>query len=136
MNTKIELNHNRISRVRDISDMAKLLFPHNKRHQKVYLAIYVELKYAPNQFLPNLKWIAEKYKYSVRLLEIVRSKMRRMGLIDHVSRFNKKYGYKEGWVFSSKFQKSLLRLSKLNTCFKNIEKSSHEQKDRDLFRYL
>ena len=90
MNTKIELNHNKISKVRDISDMAKLLFPHNKRHQKVYLAIYIELKYATNQSLPTLAWIAEKYNFSHRFLEIVRAKMRRMGIIDHISKFNKK----------------------------------------------
>lgn len=136
MNTKIEFNHNKISRVRNISDMAKLLFPHNKRHQKVYLAIFVELKYAPNQFLPNFNWIAEKFHFNLRLLEIVRSKMRRMGIIDHVSRFNKKHGYREGWVFSSKFQKSLIRLSELNTIFQHKEDSSEEQKDRDMFRYL
>ena len=60
MNTKIELNHNKITRVRDLSDLAIILFPHNKRHQKVYLAIYIELKYAVDQSLPTLDWISER----------------------------------------------------------------------------
>ena len=136
MNTKIELNHNKISKVRDISDMAKLLFPHNKRHQKVYLAIYIELKYATNQSLPTLAWIAEKYNFSHRLLEIVRAKMRRMGIIDHISKFNKKNNYQEAWVFSSRFQRTLSILSEQHTTFKKIENSKQEEKDRDLFRYL
>ena len=136
MNTKIELNHNKIARVRDLSDLAIILFPHNKRHQKVYLAIYIELKYSPDQSLPTLAWIAEKYNFSQRLLEIVRAKMRRMGIIDHVSKFSKKNNYREAWVFSSRFQRTLSRLTEYHTSFKKIENSRQEQKDRDLFRYL
>ena len=136
MNTKIELNHNKITRVRDLSDLAIILFPHNKRHQKVYLAIYIELKYATNQSLPTLAWIAEKYNFSHRLLEIVRAKMRRMGIIDHISKFNKKNNYQEAWVFSSRFQRTLSRLAEYHVSFSRIENSRQEQKDRDLFRYL
>ena len=136
MNTKIELNHNKITRVRDLSDLAIILFPHNKRHQKVYLAIYIELKYATNQSLPTLAWIAEKYHFSHRLLEIVRAKMRRMGIIDHISKFSKKNNYQEAWVFSSRFQRTLSRLAEYHVSFSRIENSRQEQKDRDLFRYL
>ena len=136
MNTKIEINHNKISRVRDLSDLAIILFPHNKRHQKVYLAIYIELKYAVDQSLPTLDWISKRYHFSNRLLEIVRAKMRRMGIIDHVSKFSKKNNYREAWVFSSRFQQNLSKLSEHHATFRRVENSRQEQKDRDLFRYL
>jgi hypothetical protein len=59
-----------------------------------------------------------------------------MGIIDHVSRFNKAHGYKEGWVFSSRFSHSLGRLAGLIRDFKERKDALHEKKDRDLFRYL
>jgi len=134
--TKIEFGFNKISRTEDLADLAELLFPHNKRHQKVFLAIFIELKYAENQFLPSLSWICDKYHLSCRLMEIVRSKMRRLGLIDHVSRFNVKYGYREGWVFSTRFRKSVSDLDKSIRLFKANTDSKQEIKDRDSFKYL
>ena len=47
------------------------------------------------------------------MLETVRSKAVRLGLIEHISRLNKKLGYRDGWVFSSRFSRSLTRLSEL-----------------------
>jgi hypothetical protein len=70
------------------------------------------------------------------MLETVRSKLRRLGIIDHVSRFNKAHGYKEGWVFSSRFSHTLGRLAELTRDFKERKDALQERKDRDLFRYL
>ena len=134
--TKIEFGFNKISRIDDLADLAALFFPHNKRHQKVFLAIFIELKYADNQFLPNLNYTCDKYSISRRLLEIVRSKMRRLGLIDHVSRFNSKYGYREGWIFSTRFSKSISNFDKSIGLFKAKTDSKQEIKDRDSFKYL
>jgi hypothetical protein len=136
MMTKIELSFNRIAKIQDLSDLAFLLFPHNKRHQKVFLAIFIELKYSEDGFLPSLNWIADKYKFSRRLLEIVRAKLRRLGIIDHVSRFSGSYGYREGWIFSSRFHKSLSKLSDAFVDFKSNTDPKQELKDRDSFRYL
>ena len=135
-NTKIELNCNKINRVQGLDELAKLLFPGNRNHQKVFLAIFIELKYAPGEFMPFLKPLCDKYSFSPRMLETVRSKMRRMGIIDHVSRFNKTYGYREGWVFSNRFSLSLTRLSELIQRFRDQKDSLQERKDRDLFMYL
>jgi len=134
--TKIELNHNQISHVQGLDEFAGLLFPKNKNHQKIFLAIFIELKYEPDQFLPSLAFLCEKYGVSQRMLETVRSKMRRMGLIDHVSRFNKRYGYREGWVFSTRFRKACMRLSEFPIAFRQRIEPKQERKDRDLFRYL
>ena len=62
--------------------------------------------------------------------------MRWMGLIDHVSRFNKKYGYREDRVFSKRFEKSLSMLSDRMKPFKSYDNSLQKQKDRDLFNYI
>jgi len=134
--TKIELNYNKIDRIQALDEIAKLLFPCNKNHQKIFLHIFIELKYADDEFLSSLKPLCEKYGFSHRMLEIVRSKMRRMGIIDHVSRFNKAYGYREGWVFSNRFSLTLVRLAELIKRFRERKEALQERKDRDLFRYL
>jgi hypothetical protein len=111
------------------------MFPGNKNHQKIFLAIFIELKYARNEFLPTLSPLCNK-DISQRMLETVRSKMRRMGFIDHVSRFNRTYGYREGWVFSNRFSKALNRLSDFIQNCRERKDPIQEQKDRDLFMYI
>ena len=135
-NSKIDLNCNKISRIQGLDELAKLLFPGNKNHQKIFLAIFIELKYAPGEFIPVLKPLCEKYSFSSRMLETVRSKMRRMGIIDHVSRFNNAYGYREGWVFSSRFSRALRRLSDLAKDFRGRKDALQERKDRNVFLYV
>jgi hypothetical protein len=134
--TKIELNYNKIARIQALDELARVLFPDNKNHQKIFLAIFIELKYAPHEFLPLLRPLCDRYGFTPRMLETVRSKMRRMGIIDHVSRFNKAYGYREGWVFSSRFTRSLSHLAELAQSFRNRKDAFQEEKDRDLFMYL
>jgi len=134
--TKIELNHNKIARIQGLDELARVLFPGNRNHQRIFLVIFIELKFAPREFLSSLSALCEKYKFTQRMLETVRSKMRRVGIIDHVSRFNKTYGYREGWVFSDRFSRSLTRLSELIQSFRDRKDSLQEKKDRNLFMYL
>jgi hypothetical protein len=135
--TKIELSYNKIRRMSGPDGLATILFPGNKKHQKVFLAIFIELKYAPSEFLPSLSFLCMRYGFTPRLLETVRSKMRRMGIIDHVSRFNKKSGYREGWIFSQRFSQSLSSLDTTAMVSRmNKDVLNQEMKDRDLFSYL
>jgi hypothetical protein len=134
--TKIELNSNKIAHIQDLDELAKVLFPGNTNHQKVFLAIFIDLKYASCQFLPTLLPLCDNYGFSPRMLETVRSKMRRLGTIDHVSRFNKTYAYREGWVFSNRFSRALTRLANLPKNFRGRKDAIQERKDRDLFIYL
>lgn len=83
-NTKIEINHNKIARIQGLDELAALLFPGKRNHQRVFVAICIELKYVPGEFLPVLTPLCDKYGFSPRILETVRSKMRRMGIIEHV----------------------------------------------------
>ena len=135
-NTKIDLNHNKIARMNGLDDLARTLFPGNKNHQRTFLAIFVELKWAKDQFLPALDPIANKHDISRRTLETVRAKMRRMGIIDHVSRFNKKHGYREGWVFSKRFERALERLAQISRRFREDAHNSQQRKDFDATRYI
>lgn len=136
VSTKIELNYNKIARIDSLDELAAILFPGNKNHQMIFITIFVELKWAEDQFLSTLEPIADKHGYSRRILETVRAKMRRLGLVDHVSRFNQKYGYREGWVFSNRFSKAFNHLAKLIVNLKERKNAVQERKDRDLFKYL
>ena len=109
--TRIDLSFNRIARLQDAGDLAELLFPGNRNQQHCFLAIWFSLKWAPRGLVPNLHDVAQRHGISRRTLERVRAKMRRLGLIDHVSRFDKTYGYREGWTRSRRFERSLRALA-------------------------
>ena len=109
--TKIELSFNRINRVTDLADLAELLFPGNRNQQHAFLVIWVSLKWADNCMVPNLAVPAQKHSVSRRTSERVRAKIRRMGLIDHISRFNAEWGYREGWALSGRFERALRTLA-------------------------
>jgi len=134
--TKIEFNAKKIDRIQGLDELAAMLFPGNRNHQKVFLAIFVEIKYSKELFIPYLQPLCDKYGFSPRTLETVRSKAVRLGLIEHISRLNKKFGYRDGWVFSSRFSRSLARLSELLQDLKDRKDPLQERKDRDLFRYV
>jgi len=134
--TKIEFNCNKIARIKGLDELAALLFPGNRAQQKIFLAIFIEIKYSKGEFVPFLRPLCDRYDFSPRMLETVRSKMRRMGIIDHVSRFNKAHGFKEGWVFSSRFNHALKKLADLTQDFRDRKDVLQERKDRDLFNYI
>lgn len=119
-----------------LDEVAGALFPGNKVHQRVFLAIFVEIKWAPEQFVPALEPIAGKHGISPRTLETVRAKMRRLGIIDHVCQFNKARGYREGWVLSSRFRASLECFGKTYERLRECKDANQERKERDLHRYL
>jgi hypothetical protein len=133
----VDLNHSRITRIEELDDLARALFPgSNKNHQRAFLAIFVEIKWAPGQFVPALEPIAAKYDIRPRTLEMVRAKMRRLGIIDHVCRFNKARGYREGWVLSNRFRTSLEILGRTYEHLRECKDANQERKERDLHRYL
>lgn len=105
--TRIELSFNRIARLQDAGDLAELLFPGNRNQQHCFLVIWFSLKWADRGMVPNLSAVATEQGITRRSFERVRAKMRRLGLIDHVSRFDKSYGYREGWTLSRRFGRSL-----------------------------
>ena len=107
---KIAIGFNKINRISDLADLAELLFPNNKNHQYVFALIYSELKWA-DSVVTNLTEKLINKGISKRTIERVRAKLRLMGIIDHVSRFNQKYGYKEGFILSKRFPYTMKKLA-------------------------
>jgi hypothetical protein len=134
--SKIEASYNKIERMKGLDDLVRILFPGNPNQQRIFLAIFIELKYAPDEFLPSFLPLCDQYGFSPRMLETVRSKMRRLGIIDHICRFNEIKGYREGWVFSKRFSKVMLRLSESLESFKQDKDLMQRQKDEDSLRYI
>lgn len=134
--TKIEIKWSMIAKIYEFDDIARLLFPGNRNHQRIFIAIFVELKHAPGQFLPSLDMLCAEYRFSARSLETVRSKARRLGLIDHVSRFNAAHGYREGWVFSKRFGKALNRLWSQIEGWQNRPGDQQKDRDREMIKYI
>ena len=133
--TRIELSFNKVSRLTDLADLSELLFSRNRNQQHAFLVMWFSLKWAEHGIVPKLAGIAEKHGVSRRTLERVRAKMRRMGLIDHVSRFNAKHGYREGWVFSTRFERGLRQLAEKAGRLKEKSAGSQE-KDLLLLEFL
>jgi hypothetical protein len=125
--TKIEFSFNKINRMSDLADLAEMLFPSNRNQQYAFALIWLLLKWADHNLVPNLSGMSEKHSVSRRTLERVRAKMRRMGLIDHVSRFNAKHGYKEGWVFASRFEHGLRQMAAKVAGFKDTAIGSRDK---------
>lgn len=126
--TKIEIGYGRINRLADVSDLAELLFPGNRSHQHAFLAIWFTLKWADPRIVPNLAESAREHGISRRTFERVRAKMRRLGLIERVSRFSPRLAGREGWVLSTRFERSLEQLARKVAVFRHAATSS---KDKD-----
>ena len=125
--SKTDFSYNRIRRLSDLGDLAEILFPGNRNQQHAFLTIWITLKWSEHRMVPNLSEIAEQHGVSRRTLERVRAKMRRMGLIDHVSRFNARRGYREGWILATRFEKSLGQLVGIATELRDTAVGSQDK---------
>jgi len=125
--TRIELAFNKIARLNDASDLAELLFPGNRNQQHAFLVIWFSLTWAGTGLVPNLNEPAQQFGISRRTLERIRAKLRRLGLTDHVSRFNARHGYREGWVLSPRFEHSLQQLADKVVALRSAGTGSREK---------
>lgn len=130
--TKIEWSFNKIAKLQDLSDLAELLFLNNRNQQHAFLVVWLAIKWSPHRIVPNLTVVAQKHGISRRMMERVRAKMRRLGLIDHVSRFNKAYGCREGWVLSGRFERSLRELGQRVAVLKDQRRSSRDKDEMQI----
>lgn len=135
--TKIEISPAIARDLSGLDDLARVLFPDSGTHRRIFVAVWLELKYAHDQFLPSLFHIPEKYRVSRRVLETVRARMKKMGLLKRVSHFNPRHGHAAGWTFSDRFTGALARLSEaVRSAHHPQETATGEQKDRDAIRYV
>lgn len=131
--TKINFHHRRTRQISDYSELAEILFPGNRNQQHAAACVFFELKWA-NSMVPNLAYLERKYTISRRILQRTRAKLSRLGLIEHVSYLNSRYGGQHGWRLSSRFEQGLNQLAQKLAGFKNIKISSKE-KDLMLVRF-
>lgn len=135
--TKIELNPALIRRVSSLDDLARIFFPDNQNHRRAFILLWVSIKHANNSFLPSGREPPELRQVSKRTLEIVRARMKKLGLIRRVSHFSPEFGHQSGWVFSPRFRQSLGIFATTISDLSNP--SGHkvdEQKDRDAILYI
>lgn len=135
--TKIEISPALVRRVSGLDDLARIFFPDNRNHRRAFIAIWVEIKYADNQFLPSTLDFSARYQLSPRILEVARSKLKKLGVIKRISHFNPAFGYRSGWMFSSRFSGCLAELSKAMGSAATKSKTPRERrKDRDTAHYV
>jgi hypothetical protein len=126
-----------VRRISGLDDIARIFFPDNRNHRRAFVGLWLEIKYAENQFLPSSMNLAERYSVSARALDVVRAKLRKMGLIMRVSHFNPSFGHQSGWTFSSGFYRVLSGLSgALHMACRRPTGRIDEQKDRASILYI
>ena len=127
--TKIHFNYRKD--IADYDDLVEMLFPGNRNQQYAAACILFELKWIDSAIQPSLNFIQDKYMISKRILERTRSKLSRLGLIEHVSSFNTRYGGQSGWKLSSRFEAALKRLAENTTSLR--DKSSRSKEKDEMF---
>jgi hypothetical protein len=132
--TKIEFQHRRISQLSDFTELIGMLFPGSRNQQYAAACIFFELKWADG-IVPNLAYLETKYGMSRRVLQRARAKLARLGLIEHVSYLNSRYGGQHGWKLSSRFETGLKQLASKCVGFRAMMLGS-EEKDRLLLRFM
>ena len=132
--TKIDFHHRRISQITDYTELVETLFPGNRNQQHAAACIFFELKWA-NGIVSNLAYTESKYNVTRRILQRARAKLTRLGLIEHVSYLNSRYGGQNGWKLSSRFGTALKQLA--DKCLILREKStSSKEKDKMLLQLV
>ena len=126
---KIDASFNKVARIQDLDDLAAALFPGNRRHQHAFAAMFFVLKWSDG-VVADLRRCVLAHGVSKRVFERSRAKMRRLGLIDHVSRFNQRHGYREGWVLSNRFETSMESLIRRVQDLKATTGENRREKDR------
>ena len=135
--TKIEVNPANARNISGLDDLARIIFPDNRDHRCVFAAIWLETKYADKHFLASFAFIRRKYGCSGRVLEVVRGRMKKMGLLKRISHFNPQHGYSAGWTFSKQFAAALTNLAEATENLKcPTGRGVDEQKDRDSIHYV
>jgi len=132
--TKIDFHHRRISQISDFTELLEMLFPSNRNQQYAAACIFSELKWA-DSILPSLAYIESRYNVSRRVLQRARAKMARLGLIEHVSYLNSRYGGQHGWRLSTRFEQGLGQLTKKCHSFRDTANSS-KKKDKFLCEFV
>ncbi len=110
----------------DFSELFEMLFPSNHNQQHVAACVFFELKWT-NGLVPNMAYLETKYDTSRRILQRTRAKLSKLGLIEHVSYLNSRYGGKHGWKLSTRFEHALKQLAQRCAGFRDTNTTSKEK---------
>lgn len=124
--TKIEFRYRRIPQLADFVELVEMLFPGNRNQQHAAACIYFELKWA-DLLLPHMTHLENHYAISRRILQRTRARLSRLGLIEHVSHLNSRYGGQHGWKFSSRFESALKQVAQKIRIFRDIKPTTREK---------
>ena len=132
---KIDFRYRRISEIDDITDLVAMLFPSNRNQQHAAARILVALQVAkqPVPTLPDLEW---RFSISRRTLQRTRAKLVRLGLIEHVTWMNSRYGGQEGWRLSAKVSAALRLLAEKIDDWRADTRTERREKDEMLMGVL
>lgn len=83
-----------------------MIFPDNRNQRYAAACIFFELKWA-NFLVPNMAPLETKYGLSRRTVQRARAKLARLGVIEHISNLNARYGGQSGWKLSGRFEQGL-----------------------------
>ena len=125
--TKMEFRYRRIGQLSDVSDLAEMLFPGNRNQQHAFMVIWVTLKWVKGKVVSDLAETAKRHGVSRRTLERTRAKMKRLGIIEHLSRFSARNNYHEGWMLSGRFENGLRQLAGKMETLNNTDIGSQEK---------
>lgn len=103
-----------------------MLFPGNRNQQHAAACIFFELKWA-NSIVPNLAYLESKYDISRRILQRTRAKLSRLGIVEHISYLNSRYGGQHGWKLSSRFGRALRQLANRYSMLREKTSGSKEK---------
>ena len=126
--TKIEFRARRISQLADLADLVEILFPGNHNQQHAAARILMALK-AAKDLVPNLKHLEQKHMVSRRTLQRTRARLARLGLIEHVSWMNTRYGGQQGWKLSGRMSTALRQLADKIDGWRNDRRPERRDKD-------
>ena len=128
--TKMTFQHRRIREMDDVTDLVDVLFPGNRNQQHVAACILHELKWA-QRIVPNLSKLEARYHISRRTLQRTRAKLAKLGLIEHVSSLNARYGGQQGWRLSGRFGAALRLLAeKVDHWRDDVDRDRREREER------
>ncbi len=132
--TKIAFRYRRIGELDDLTDLVAILFPGNRNQQHAAARILQRLKSA-NEPLA-VAGLEERYGISRRTLQRTRAKLARLGLIEHVTWMNSRYGGRTGWRLSSRMSGALRQLADRIDRWRGDMRAERKRKDEQLVELL
>ena len=133
--TKINFAHSHIRQVEDITDLLEIVFSGNRNQQHAAGRILLALKQA-GDIVDSLSFLEQKYNISRRTLQRARAKLSRLGLIEHVSWMNSRYGGRQGWKHSGRMSTALRKLADMIDQWRHETRPDKSDKENALMDLL